>query len=106
MDDSYSQIWMVRGTRILTRHPRGKNGVNIERGKYDLIRSSMLQGLKSKGALTFTEMAVLVENEVAGRFEGSVLWYVEVIKLDLEARKIIERIWGTRPQKYRILRSM
>ena len=106
MDDSYSQIWMVRGTRILTRHPRGKNGVNIERGKYGMIRPSMLQGLKSKGALTFTEMAVLVENEVAGRFEGSVLWYVEVIKLDLEARKIIERIWGTRPQKYRILRSM
>lgn len=66
----------------------------------------MLQGLDSKGALTFTEMAELVEKKVAGRFEGSVLWYGEVVKLDLEARKIIERISGTRPQKYRIHRSM
>ena len=71
-----------------------------------MIRSSMLQGLNWKGALTFTEMAELVEKKVAGRFEGSVLWYDEVVKLDLEARKIIERISGTRPQKYRILRSM
>ncbi len=97
---------MVKETRILTRHPRGKKGVNIEREKYDLIRSSTLQGLKLKGALTFTEMAELVEKKVAGRFEGSVLWYVEVVKLNLEARKIIERISGTRPPKYRILRSM
>jgi hypothetical protein len=52
------------------------------------------------------EMAELVEKKVAGRFEGSVLWYDEVVKLDLEARKIIERISGTRPPKYRILRSM
>jgi len=38
---------------------------------------------------------------VKDTFEGGVQWYGETVKLDLEARKMIERT-GTKPEKYRL----
>jgi len=39
-------------------------------------------------------------NRVKDNFKGGVQWYGETIKLDLEARKLIERT-KTKPEKYR-----
>jgi hypothetical protein len=39
---------------------------------------------------------------VKDTFQGGVQWYGETVKLDLEARKIIERT-GTKPEKYRLI---
>jgi len=36
-----------------------------------------------------------------GKFSGNVGWHVMVVKLDLEARKLIERT-SSSPQKYRL----
>jgi len=44
--------------------------------------------------------AQLGEN-LRGKFSGSISWYAETVKLDLEARKVIERT-GSKPQKYRV----
>jgi hypothetical protein len=38
---------------------------------------------------------------VKDEFEGGVQWYGETVKLDLEARKLIERT-GTKPEKYKL----
>jgi len=38
---------------------------------------------------------------VKDEFEGGVQWYGETVKLDLEARRVIERT-GARPERYRI----
>ena len=35
------------------------------------------------------------------KFYGSIAWYAETVKLDLEARKLIERT-SSKPQKYRL----
>jgi hypothetical protein len=35
-----------------------------------------------------------------GKFSGNISWYAETVKLDLEARRIIERT-SSKPQKYR-----
>jgi hypothetical protein len=40
-------------------------------------------------------------NNVKDHFEGGVQWYGETVKLDLEAREIIERT-NTKPEKYRL----
>lgn len=48
-------------------------------------------------------MAADVGDKLKGSFDGSVAWYVEVVKLDLEARKMIERVPGTRPQQIRLV---
>ena len=39
--------------------------------------------------------------QVKDDFEGGVQWYGETVKLDLEARKIIDRT-DSRPEKYRL----
>ena len=43
-----------------------------------------------------------IKNELEGKFVGSINWYTETVKLDLEARFIIERIKEKKPQVYRI----
>lgn len=45
-------------------------------------------------------MECLYQN-VKDSFEGGVQWYGETVKLDLEARKIIQRT-RSRPEKYKL----
>ena len=78
--------------KILTKHPAGKKGRDIEKVKYEDVVGHILKCLKS-GPLTFTEMVKCVEKKAA-LFRGSIPWYTESIKLDLEARDLIERVPG------------
>ncbi|MGH9878887.1 MAG: DUF6958 family protein [Nitrososphaerales archaeon] len=89
--------------RILTKHPAKKHGVSISKYKYELIRKAIIQSLRAKGELTFTDLAKAVKGKLKGGFEGSIPWYVESVKLDLEARKVIERVPRTKPQLYRLI---
>jgi len=89
--------------KILTKHPTKKHGVNISKKKYDLIRKAIIQSLRAEGKLTYTDLARAVKRKLKGRFEGSIPWYVESVKLDLEARKVIERMPRTKPQLYRLI---
>ena len=89
------------GEKILTLHPQGKKGVHIDRSKYDVMRETILGLLKGK-PLTHVELTKAVEGTLKGRFEGSVPWYMEATKLDLEARRAIERVEGKGPATYRL----
>ena len=48
--------------------------------------------------MTFMNLSRAVEKEVRGKFEGSVIWYVTTVKLDLEARGTVKRVLNSRPQ--------
>ena len=85
---------------ILTRHPLGKRGRNISRQKYDSMRKAILSALRGK-ELTHTELFGRLKKNLKGKFTGNVGWYAETVKLDLEARRIIERT-TSRPQMYRL----
>lgn len=92
--------------RQQTRHPDpGKEGVNILKSKYDQIRDSILEQLADRQPMAFSALVRAVEKDLEGEFEGSVPWYVTTVKLDLEARRRIERVPGGRPQKLRLVRS-
>lgn len=86
-----------------TLHPRGKRGVNISRAKYEVMKRTILGILRSR-ELTHTELTEAVKKKLRGTFEGSVAWYMESTKLDLEARGLIERVPGERYQAYRVKR--
>lgn len=86
--------------KILTKHPQGKSGKNISKQKYDMIRRGILSTLRSK-ELTHTELFSQLAKKLNGKFSGNISWYGETVKLDLEARKLIERT-ATTPQKYRL----
>lgn len=78
--------------KILTLHPEeGKQGVNISRAKYGMIRQAILDAVRSQGSISYKGLVSLVEYKLRNRFEGSVSWYVTTVKLDLEARGEIER---------------
>ena len=87
--------------KILTLHPEGKRGVNISKAKYDAMRATILQVLR-KGERTHDELTTAVERSLAGKFEGSIPWYMECTKLDLEARRMIERVEGPKSTVYRV----
>ena len=88
--------------RILTLHPEGKEGVNIEREKYNQMKTAILDVLRDSGPLPFIEVREQVRAKLRSKFTGSISWYYTTIKLDLEARGLIERIPGSSPQMIRL----
>ena len=89
--------------KIHTKHPLGKSGKNISKQKYDTLKTAILSALKNK-ELTHTELFNHLNNSLKGKFSGNISWYGETVKLDLEARNIIERTSST-PQKYQLKRN-
>ena len=86
--------------KIITKHPHGKTGRNISRQKYDTLKRAILSALKDN-ELTHTDLFDQLNKSLKNSFSGNVSWYGETVKLDLEARKIIERS-SSKPQKYRL----
>ena len=89
--------------KILTKHPLGKNGRNIDRQKYELVKESILSALEDN-ELAHTELFDQLNKSLKSKFSGNISWYGETVKLDLEARKIIERT-ASKPQKHRLKRD-
>lgn len=86
---------------IQTLHPdTSKTNKSISLEKYNTIKAHLLTILQSK-ELTHTELMECLYQNVKDSFVGGVQWYGETVKLDLEARQIIERT-GSKPEKYRI----
>ena len=83
---------------VKTLHPEKKQGVNISREKYEMIRKAIMSELRSNKEMTFMKLSRAVEKEVRGKFVGSVMWYVTTVKLDLEARGEVKRVPHSRPQ--------
>ena len=83
---------------IRTLHPEKKQGVNINKEKYEIIRKAILSTLRTEKEMTFMKLSRAVEKEVNGNFDGSVMWYVTTVKLDMEARGEVKRVPKSRPQ--------
>lgn len=89
--------------KSMTLHPAGKQGVNIDKGKYDMVREAIEATLKAQPGITFSELTEELARRIGDVFEGSVSWYVVSVKLDLEARGVLERVDGRSPQRIRLV---
>ena len=87
--------------KILTKHPHGKTGRSISRQSYETLKAAILTALGKK-ELTHTELFQQLDKKLKDKFDGNISWYGETVKLDLEARKVIERT-NDKPQRYRVL---
>lgn len=87
--------------KILTLHPQGKKGVNILRKKYDIIRHFILKTIEENKQISYSKLSDKAVEELTD-FDGKVVWYIVSVKLDLEARNIIERVPKTSPHELRI----
>ena len=90
--------------KILTLHPAGKTGTNIDKAKYEAIRDAIIAIVTEHEVISFTNLMEEVGRRLASStspFEGSIAWYTTTVKLDLEARRLIERIPSRSPQQLR-----
>jgi hypothetical protein len=86
--------------QVATKHPLGKSNKPVGKQDYETFKSAILSALRRK-ELTHTELLNELTRSLKGKFSGNVGWHVMVVKLDLEARKLIERT-SSSPQKYRL----
>jgi len=95
----------MKSEQIQTLHPKaGKINKRIALEKYLFIKENILFILSMKEP-THTELMEAIYENLKDTFEGGIQWYGEIVKLDLEARGIIERT-GSKPEKYRLLKKM
>ncbi|MBK9733957.1 MAG: hypothetical protein IPO92_02890 [Saprospiraceae bacterium] len=92
----------MKEEKIQTLHPLpGKTNKSISLKKYKIIKDNIIAILHDFEP-THSELMEKLYTNVKDDFEGGVQWYGETVKLDLEARKIIERT-GSKPEKYRLI---
>ena len=92
--------------KILALHPEeGKSGVDISREKYQIIKESIVESLRVNREMTFKDLTEEVRAKLVGRFDGSIPWYITTVKLDLEARGVVERVPKKNPQRLRLIKG-
>ncbi len=85
----------------------GVGGARIRTDRYEVFRDAILDAVPDEGGITLKELGRELAAALAGHTfdaKGSVTWYMMTVKLDLEARGLIERVPGARPQRLRRVR--
>ena len=85
---------------VATKHPLGKRNSAVAKRDYETFKAAILAALR-RAELTHTELLNDLTKSLKGKFSGNVGWHLMVVKLDLEARKLIERT-SSSPQRYRL----
>ncbi len=80
----------------------GKQGVNLDRDKYQAIYDGIVTVLRKHEDFPLKTLYKAVTEELSEPFDGSVSWYTMTVKLDMEARGIIEQVPGKKPQHLRL----
>lgn len=99
----------MKNEKIQLRHPAGKKSVRMDTEKYDVLKKAIINCLKKNDALTHTKLLHFVNKyflKNAIMLDGSVEWYLEYVKLDLEANNTIERIKDKSSLKFRIAKIL
>lgn len=76
-----------------------KKGAVIDEEKYELVKKTILAIVDERGMITFKELMEEVAHRLHSGFNGSPSWYCTAVKLDLEARGIIQRVDNSSPQR-------
>ena len=93
----------MKNGKILALHPDPKKpGVRIDRSKYAAVKAAILASIAEARVLPFSQLAEAVEARLTAPFDGSIPWYTVTVKLDLEARGLIERVPDKQPQHLRL----
>ncbi|MEL6945863.1 MAG: hypothetical protein AAFO82_24680 [Bacteroidota bacterium] len=93
---------MATEEKIMTLHPQAKAGVNILKRRYDFIKDFIIKTVEEYEEISYERLNDLAVEELTESFDGKVGWYIVTVKLDLEARKVIERVPKTIPHKIRL----
>ena len=68
-----------------------------------MIKDAILSSIKRHNQIRFMPTLITSVKDILGdTFDGSISWYVTTVKLDLEAKGMIERIPKVSPQQLRL----
>ncbi len=92
--------------KVVCENPdRGKSSTRIDAWKYQLVHKAIRKALPNKGdGLPFKDLPGKVSGMLTAeqrRKIGSVTWYTTTVKLDMEAKGLIERVPKAKPQRLR-----
>ena len=76
--------------------------MNILKRRYQQVKDTLIGILHEHSDMAFKTLNRLAVEELNGKFDGKITWYVVSVKLDLEARGIIERIPKASPHKIKL----
>jgi len=86
----------------------GKSGTRVSGEKYEAFRKAILAVVpRNQQGIPFRDLPALVAKQVPKEFlrtRGSASWYTTVVKLDLEAQGVLQRLPGVVPQHLRRLK--
>ena len=92
------------GTILTLNVTEGSGGKRIARDRYESMKAAILEAVPEEpGGMPFKELTAAVRGRIAAKvFAGaSIGWYATTVKLDLEARGLLERVPGATPQRLR-----
>jgi len=79
--------------KIIATHPKTRNEKKFDATIYEPFKEAIIQSLRRSKGKTFTELTdnvvKIIKKKMPG-FKGSISWYTISIRLDLEARGIVE----------------
>ena len=81
-----------------------KKGMRVTKATYEIYRDIMLQVIPDdEEGILFMELSAAIEPHVPAEVlsNSSVGWWTTTVKLDLEARQLIERVPGRGRQRVR-----
>lgn len=81
-----------------------KHPTRVNKANYDAYRRALLSVIpRKKDGVEFRALADLVAPKLAKDIAKATkpMWWVTTVKLDLEARGLIERVPGSNPQRLR-----
>ena len=85
-------------------HPEGKSPTRVNKADYDAYRHALLRVIpRDEHGVRFMHLPELVEEvlDEAVLERSKPMWWVTTVKLDLEARGLIERVPSAKPQRVR-----
>jgi hypothetical protein len=89
--------------KYLPQHPEGKRTLRVDGDKYQTIYQAFREIVTdSEQEYVLEDVTEAIESTLGKTFDGSIQWHVNVVKVDLEARGLIERIPNEQPQKIRL----
>lgn len=87
-------------------HPEGKSPTRVNKASYDAYRGAILDCLKPHpDGRTLADLEIDLLDAVPEQFHspsGGCMWWLMTVKLDLEARGLVERVPGAKPQRLRL----
>lgn len=83
----------------------GASKTRVNEQRYEAMKRALLKAVpRDKVGIEFRSLPETVRPHLPdGQLPGggSLMWYVTTVKLDLEARGLLERVPGSRPQRIR-----